>query len=116
VSVDRLARIEDRQDEMIAALASISQKVDTTNGSVLDLRAEVGRVPLLAARGARPSVTDRLHIVEGTVTPVAIEAAVHRALDARRNTAWTRGQKAMLFLFAACACTVGLLNFFGLGG
>jgi uncharacterized protein (DUF1778 family) len=116
VPADRLARIEERQDEMIAALASLEHKVDTTNGFVLDLRAEVGRVPLLAARGTRLTVTDRLHAVEGVVTPVAIEAAVHRALDARRNTAWTRGQKAMLFMFAAVACVIGLLNFLGLGG
>jgi hypothetical protein len=116
VPLDRLARIEERQDEMISALASLEHKVDTTNEFVVDLRAEVGRVPLLAARGARPTVTDRLHVVEGIVTPVAIEAAVHRALDSRRNTAWTRGQKAMLFMFAAVACMIGLLNFFGLGG
>jgi hypothetical protein len=112
----RLARIERRQDDMIATLAVIREKVETTNGSVADVVAEVGRVPLLAARGARPTITDRLHMVESTVTPVAIEAAVHRALDARRNTAWTRGQKALLFLFAALAGVIGLLNFLGLGG
>jgi hypothetical protein len=116
VPVDRLARIEERQTEMIAALASLGNKVDTTNGFVLDLRAEVGRVPVLAARGTRLSVTDRLHAVEGTVTPTAIEAAVHRALDARRNTAWTRGQKATLFMFAALASVTGLLRFLGYGG
>jgi hypothetical protein len=112
----RLARIETRQDEMIATLAVIRERVEATNGFVDDLRAEVGRVPLLAARGARLSLTDRMHEVEGTVTPVSIEAAVHRALDARRNTAWTRGQKAMLFAFAAVASVIGLLNFLGLGG
>jgi hypothetical protein len=79
----RLARIETRQDEMIATLAVIRERVEATNGFVDDLRAEVGRVPLLAARGTRLSLTDRMHEVEGTVTPLSIEAAVHRALEHR---------------------------------
>jgi hypothetical protein len=116
VGEDRLARIERRQDDMIATLAVIREKVETTNGHVDDLVAEVGRVPLLAARGTRPTITDRMHIVEGTVTPVAIEAAVHRALDARRNTAWTFGQKAMLFLVALFTAVTTLLRFLGYGG
>jgi hypothetical protein len=87
VPEDRLARIERRQDEMISTLAVIRERVETTNGHVDDLLAEVGRVPLIAARGSRPTITDRIHVVEATVSPTAIEAAVHRALDARRNTA-----------------------------
>jgi hypothetical protein len=101
---------------MISTLVVIREKVETTNGHVDDLLAEVGRVPLIAARGTRPTITDRIHAVEATMTPVAIEAAVHRALDARRNTAWTRGQKATLFLFAALASVTGLLRFLGYGG
>jgi hypothetical protein len=101
---------------MIQTLAVIREKVEATNGHVADVVAEVGRVPLLAARGTRLTITDRLHVVESTVTPIAIEAAVHRALDSRRNTAWTFGQKAMLFVFALLAAVTGLLRFLGYGG
>lgn len=114
--------IESRLDRIEVSLQGVREtqvllvaQVAEMNGHVDDLRAEVGRVPEIAMRGARTPITDRLHTIEGVVTPTAMEAAVHRALNARRTVGWTRFQKAALFIAALAGAVAGILRVFGVG-
>lgn len=114
--------IESRLDRIEVSLQSVREsqvllvaQVAEMNGHVEDLRAEVGRVPQLSMRGTRESVTDRLHTIEAVVTPTAMEAAVHRALNARRTVGWTRVQKAAVITAAVAGAVAGILRLFGVG-
>lgn len=112
----RLERIESRQDAMLETLAVIRQKVEQTNGSVGDLVAEVGRVPPVEARAGRVPITDRLHAIEAVVTPTAMQASVLAALDSRRASTWTKGQKILTMAGVLVAIVVGILNLPWFGG
>lgn len=112
----RLERIEARQDTMLETLVVIRQQVEQTNGSVGDLVAEVGRVPAIEARAGRLPITDRLHTVEAVVSPAALQAAVLGALDARRASTWTKGQKVLTMGAVLLGTAVTIARFAGFGG
>lgn len=112
----RLDRIESRQDQMVETLAVIREKVEQTNGHVDDVLAEIGRVPPMEARAGRLPITDRLHSIEAVVTPVAMQAAVHTALDQRRGLTWTRAQKGVTIGGVVVGTVFTVLRFAGLGG
>jgi hypothetical protein len=112
----RLERIESRQDTMLETLSVIREKVTATNGHVEDLAAEVGRVPAWETRGDRKPITDRLHNIEAVVTPTAMRAAFLSALDSRRASTWTKGQKVATMAGVLIGAVAAVLRFAGYGG
>lgn len=97
-------------------LTVVRAKVEQINGHVEDLAAEVGRVPPWETRGNRLPITDRLHSVESVVTPVAMQAAVHAAMNARRGVAWSRWQVLVTLSGVVIGAVFTVLRFVGLGG
>lgn len=112
----RLDRIEESLLSVRETQITLVAQVAEMNGHVTDLQAEVGRVPHAGVRGERLPVTDRLHKIEAVVTPVAIEAVMHRVLDARKSAGWTHFQKRALFLVAVVGASASVGRLFGLGG
>lgn len=112
----RLERIEARQDTMLETLSVIREKVEQTNGSVADIAAEVGRIPPWETRGDRLPITDRLHSIEAVVSPTAMQSAVLAALDARRASTWTAGQKVVTMAGVLVGAVFAALRFAGYGG
>ena len=113
---ERLARLEQGQADIKAALAGVRERLDTLAGYAEDLMAEVGGVPGTAARGDRLTLRDRLHTLEDD--RAAAKAVTHALEEGRmaHARAWGTWQKVGLFVFAGGAFVMGLLRVFGIGG
>jgi hypothetical protein len=112
----RFDRFDERQTEILVQLGTMEGKLDKVNGSVADLLAEVGNVPDADARGDRKTITTRLHSLESTVSPSAIEAAMTRVLAKRRVAIWKAWQLRLTLLSVVVGMIFTVLRFAGYGG
>jgi hypothetical protein len=112
----RFDRFDERQTEILVTLGAVEGKLDKVNGSVADLLAEVGNVPERDARGDRKTITSRMHALEATVSPSAIEASMTRVLAKRRVAIWKAWQLRLTLLSVVVGMVFTVLRFAGFGG
>lgn len=111
----RLDRIERRLDDISGVIAIRGPLLKELRDDVDACVAEIGRVPTVASRGNRKSVSDRLHDLENDrATALAAQAALEASRDARRH-AWSTWEKALLFAFAAATPILAALHVAGVG-
>ncbi len=113
---ERLRRVETDVRKLAEETVAIRVRLDSIDGTVADVVAEVGGVPPWETRGNRPTLRDKVHDLQAATMPAVVEAAMLRALDSRRSHAWTIWQKVWAFAFAIVAAVGTVLRLFGVGG
>lgn len=103
-------RDHQRYDTLRDGQAKIQRTVDDMNGKVGRVNAEIGYgLPEPAERGDRPTLRDRLHVLEN-------DDLVAKAIHDSYARTFGRWQKIGLFGFAAAAAVEGFLRIVGVGG
>lgn len=111
----RLTRLEDRQAEIIETLAEHTVMLQSIQESERAMTAELGGAPDPVARGTRDTIRWRVHQLENDRSATRAANAALEAARATNRQAWSRKEKAALFLFALVATVLSLLKFFGVG-
>lgn len=127
---ERLARIEQREIDNEVRLQHIADVVELVERQVKAITLELGGAPEFETRGTRPSVRERLHAVEASVTSTALLGAMSEALKfqepqikrmmgqalrERRNRAFTVWQKVLLFAAAIGGAVASILRLLNIG-
>ncbi len=113
---ERLRRVENDVRKLAEETVAIRVRLDSIDGTVADLVAEVGGVVPWESRGQRVTVRERVHLLENDrATAIAATAALKSA-EATKRQAWSVWEKGGLFLLAALGTASGLLRLFGIGG
>lgn len=112
----RLERIEAQMDEILVRLERIDSRSANHADQLAAVFAEVGGVEVLASRGGRPSLRDRLHALEDDSAAARLGTQLLAEQKARARARWTTPQKVALFAFAAVGAASSLLRLLGIGG
>ncbi len=112
---NRVDRNDERLNEILVIVTRNSGKIQRLEDDLDSIVAELGGAPMTGSRGDRRTLRWRLHQLENDQAAAkAAKAALEAATEAKR-TAWSNTQKGFLFLFAALAAVLGLLNYLGVG-
>lgn len=100
-----IAALQQRCDEFFSnsgvTLAELKRGIETVNGHVADVLYELGGAPDHRFRKPdRPSIRDRLHVLENDRQAARIAGAALEAAQASRDASWGKWQKIGLFAFA----------------
>ena len=113
---ERLRRVENDVRKLAEEAATIRVQLDSINGTVADVVAELGGVVPWGARGRRVTVRERIHELENDrATAMAARAAL-RASEQAKGRSWSIYEKAGLFLLAAAGTAASIARVFGVGG
>ena len=112
----RMDVFEDELRRNIAVCEPLAEQVDRILKTVTDLNAEIGGAPPIELRGGRRTHRERLHKIENDTAPVAIEAAVNRAIAQHSDRLWSAWQKRVVVTATVFGLLVGVLRIFGIGG
>ena len=111
-----MERIEARLGELERQGAIRQTLMDALRSDLDAACAEIGRVPRIASRGNRPSMTDRLHTLENDKTAARAAQAALEAAGAAKRQAWSTWEKAGLFAIAGVGALTSVLRVLGVGG
>lgn len=109
----RIEQFERDVRDILARLGKVEDVVAEIREDSRDLRAEVGNVPAADVRAGRPPITERLHNLEAQTSPIAMQAAIQKAIDNNRAAFWTRGQKLVTVAGVIIGAAAGVLRLLG---
>ena len=112
----RMYVFEEALQKNIAVCEPLAEQVNRIFKTVTDISAEIGGAPPAEMRGQRKTHRQRLHELENNTSPVAIEAAVNRAIAQHSDRLWSAWQKRVVVVATLFGLIVGLLRIFGVGG
>lgn len=112
----RMDVFEEALQRNIAVCEPLAEQVNMIFKTVTDISAEIGGAPPAEMRGQRKTHRQRLHELENNTSPVAIEAAVNRAIAQHSDRLWSAWQKRLVVVATLFGLIVGLLRIFGVGG
>jgi len=112
----RLERLEARQESLLLAIERLTAKVEGNSVNIAAIVGEVGGVQDLATRQGRPTLRDRVHLLENdTAAATAAKAALQAAQNTRAGQ-WTMREKTLVGLCAVGTFALSILRAFGIGG
>lgn len=112
----RMDAFEEQLARNTAVCEPLAEDIRTIMRTVTDISAEIGGAPPAEMRGERKTHRERLHKIENDTSPVAIEAAVNRAINQHSDRLWAAWQKRLVVVATLFGLLVGLLRIFGVGG
>ena len=112
----RMDAFEAQLERNTAVCEPLAEEIKVILQTVSDINAELGGAPPHQTRGDRPTIRKRLHDVQQGTSPVAIEAAVNRAINQHSDRLWSAWQKRVTVFGVLVGALVGLLRIMGIGG
>ena len=102
--LDRLERFEERQLAILEQVREVKARLDSLNGSVSDILAELGGAPTRTFRDpTRKTIRRRIHDLENDRASALIARAALESAELTRRQTWSRREKVLLFVFATFA-------------